>query len=101
MKRNFDPDTMKRPKWTTDDKGRPEFIIDTRSRLYLETPTDRGTPYVSSFGPNSEDSFSGFVPGITDPELAKPAALRQAARLWMDGPKDNLARRLLADTEEA
>lgn len=89
---------MKHPEWTTDDKGRPEYRIDSRSRLFLETPTDRGTPFVSSFGPDSEDSFSGFVPGITDPELAKPAALRQAARYWLDGPKDGLARRILSTT---
>lgn len=40
-----------------------------------------GINYVSSFGPNSEKSFSGFLPGLTMTE-AKNLVHQAASRHW-------------------
>ena len=49
--------------------------------LILRQPSERGTGYVSSFGPNSERSFSGFLPG-KDLEEAKLVVLDDATKYW-------------------
>lgn len=40
-----------------------------------------GVHYTSSFGPDSERSFSGYLPGLTLEE-AKKLVYRDASRLW-------------------
>lgn len=40
-----------------------------------------GVTYVSSFGANSEKSFTGFLPGLTM-EQAKNAVLAEAQKHW-------------------
>lgn len=36
-----------------------------RGYIILREPTEGGVPYTSSFGGDSEYSFSGFLPGVT------------------------------------
>ena len=82
--------------WTKDDQGRDQWLAG-RGRLYLYETTGKGTPFVSSFGAVSVDSFSGFVPAEQDRERIKEMALRSAARWWLGGPMDRVARRLLPE----
>lgn len=50
-------------------------------RLILCAPTKGGVNYVSSFGPNSDRSFSGYLPGLTLEE-AKKLVYQDAKRHW-------------------
>jgi len=47
----------------------------------LPFDTTQGISYVSSFGADSDDSFSGFLPGLTI-EQAKMNVLNDAAKHW-------------------
>lgn len=50
-------------------------------RIYLRHPEPEGVGYVSSFGPNSDRSFSGFLPGLTLHE-AKLIVYHAAKKHW-------------------
>ena len=50
--------------------------------LWLEPwDTQRGINYVSSWGPNHDNSFSGFLPGLTM-DQAKERVLKVASKHW-------------------
>jgi len=53
-----------------------------RGYLWLHPwDTEKGVHYTSSFGANSDKSFSGFLPGMTI-EQAKEAVLDDARKYW-------------------
>ena len=53
-----------------------------KGRLILQPrPNKKGVGYCSSFGPNSDLSFSGYLPGLTLEE-AKKLVHHDAAKWW-------------------